>query len=77
MNVRRLPKSSSSKIIDGSKTTWTITSSGITSSSSKIIDGSKTYTANSQNYYKSSSSKIIDGSKTGYSMAMQTDEVIF
>ena len=56
--------SSSSKIIDGSKTRASALGDEVVSSSSKIIDGSKTDCYGENLYFKSSSSKIIDGSKT-------------
>ena len=56
--------SSSSKIIDGSKTCNPSLGQTLKSSSSKIIDGSKTLSINSVHNEQSSSSKIIDGSKT-------------
>ena len=60
--------SSSSKIIDGSKTNCDGAISTNLSSSSKIIDGSKTKELNGALAGLSSSSKIIDGSKTTYSL---------
>ena len=57
-------RSSSSKIIDGSKTEWCCWLLHRKSSSSKIIDGSKTNDLLTNDTIESSSSKIIDGSKT-------------
>ena len=57
-------QSSSSKIIDGSKTKWEVDKQASMSSSSKIIDGSKTDVVWVKTGNRSSSSKIIDGSKT-------------
>ena len=59
--------SSSSKIINGSKTVPPWTTIIETSSSSKIIDGSKTVPPWTTIIETSSSSKIIDGSKTAFS----------
>ena len=59
--------SSSSKIIDGSKTPYGALYLNHSSSSSKIIDGSKTTTCSINCDNSSSSSKIIDGSKTVFS----------
>ena len=56
--------SSSSKIIDGSKTKTRRRLFIFGSSSSKIIDGSKTVDGSVTTKNESSSSKIIDGSKT-------------
>ena len=64
----RQTKSSSSKIIDGSKTLWHSFLDVRLSSSSKIIDGSKTKGVHAYYFLKSSSSKIIDGSKTHFGM---------
>ena len=59
-----LSSSSSSKIIDGSKTVASPSLLLNLSSSSKIIDGSKTVYCVYKAFVLSSSSKIIDGSKT-------------
>ena len=69
--------SSSSKIIDGSKTFSRELLRLFLSSSSKIIDGSKTGTNKCCCGDRSSSSKIIDGSKTWASSTNGTPSVIF
>ena len=69
--------SSSSKIIDGSKTKNSCVRKVVMSSSSKIIDGSKTFIRSACLYFRSSSSKIIDGSKTVITAERRRIFVIF